>query len=447
MESFMNTLIRALGLISLTLIALPAFAEVNTDLTQRFVQVDAKTREQRTTAENAGMSIEFLRSDSVWGFADAKSIADMQSHGLTILGNFDMKMGRGGHQGAGFPQKDERFHDYAEVKAKLYQLEKENPEMAKVHIIGTSLEGREILALHLNTTAASLKAGRSNKPGMIYMASHHAREHLSTEMPLMFADYLLKNKKDATLSALLSDRDIWFIPLVNPDGSEFDISEGSYEMWRKNRRPNGDGTFGVDLNRNYGYKWGTGGSSTSTNSDVYMGAKPFSEPETQVIKNFVESHLNAKVLLTIHTFSELILYPWGNTYDGIENAKDEAVFTTMAKDMAKWNKYTPQQSSDLYITSGDTTDWAYGEHGIFAFTFELSPTSIWDGGFYPGQKAIDPTFAANVKPFLYLLELADDPYRATAGSSTPSGPSKTPNSSWPSVISAKNKFEIHPFHF
>lgn len=445
----MNTLIRALGLISLSLISLPAIAHENADLTQRFIQVDAKTREERTIAESAGMSIEFLRSDSVWGFADAKTITDIQAKGLKVLGNFDYKIGRGGHQGAGFPPKDERFHDYAEVSAKLYRMEKNNPEMAKVHVIGKSLEGRDMLALQLNTTSASLRAGRSNKPGMIYMASHHAREHLSTEMPLMFADYLLKNKSDPTLSALLGNRDIWFIPLVNPDGSEFDISTGEYEMWRKNRRPNGDGTFGVDLNRNYGYLWGTGGSSSETNSEVYMGAKPFSEPETQVIKAFVESHLNAKVLLTIHTFSELILYPWGNTYDGIDNLKDETVFTTMAKDMSQWNKYKPQQSSDLYITSGDTTDWAYGEHGIFAFTFELSPTSIWEGGFYPGQKAIDPTFAANVKPFLYLLDLADDPYRATSGTSTtPSpGPSKDPGSSWPSVISAKNKFEIHPFHF
>jgi carboxypeptidase T len=103
--------------------------------------------------------------------------------------------------------------------------------------------------------------------------------------------------------------------------------------------------------------------------------------------------------------------------------------------MAAWNHYKPEQSSGLYITSGDTTDWAYGEHGIFAFTFELSPSSIWRGGFYPGAKAIDPTFAVNVKPALYMLELADDPYRAV-GQPGPISP-----------ISARNKFEIHPYQF
>src|SRR5690606_4396201 len=142
-----------------------------------------------------------------------------------------------------------------------------------------------------------------------------------------------------------------------------------------------------------------------------------------------ESHLNARVLLSFHTYSELILYPWGHTYDPVDNKTDLAVFEKMATTMARWNKYTPQQSSDLYITSGDTTDWAYGEHGIFAFTFELSPKSMWDGGFYPGQKAIDPTFRDNLKPALYLLELADDPYRAVRASED----------------EIRKQFEIHPF--
>lgn len=412
------------------------------ELEQRFIQINASTREARTQAETLGMSIEFVRSDSAWGFANEKAIAAIQSAGMKVMSNLDYTVGRGGHSAAStFPTKDERFHDYAELKAELARMEAENPEIAKVHIIGKSLEGRDMMALQINTNKASLESGTSNKPGAIYMGSHHAREHLSTEIPLMAADYLLKNKTDAKIAALLDSRDIWFVPLVNPDGSEFDISTGHYQSWRKNRRPNGDGTYGVDLNRNYGYLWGTGGSSRDTDSEVYMGPKPFSEPETVVMKDFVEAHLNAKVLLSFHTFSELVLYPWGYTYDPMENKKDHDTFETMAKTMAGWNKYTPEQSSGLYITSGDTTDWAYGEHGIFAFTFELSPTSIFEGGFYPGQKAIDPTFAANIKPILYLLDLADDPYRAleTRGTEPP-----TKSSTWPSGVSARHKFDIHP---
>ena len=86
-------------------------------------------------------------------------------------------------------------------------------------------------------------------------------------------------------------------------------------------------------------------------------------------------------------------------------------FEKMAQKMSTWNKYKPEQSSDLYIASGDTTDWAYGEHKIFAFTFELDPTSMFDGGFYPGQAKIPVVFNKNIEPCLYMMELADNPYR------------------------------------
>lgn len=446
----MNMNLKSLHILSIALSLLSTAAYAQTpERVQRFIQVDAKTKLTRTLAETLGMSIEFVRSDSSWGFADQSTIGELETHGIKILGNFDSSIARGGHEGnqTGFPSEDERFHDYAELKTELMRMEKENPEIAKVHVIGKSLEGRDILAIQINTTKASLEAGKSNKPGAIFLGAHHAREHLSVEIPMMMVDYLLKNKADAKISALLDARDLWFVPMVNTDGAEYDISKGNYLSWRKNRRPNGDGTYGVDLNRNYGYQWGTGGSSTNTNSDVYMGPKPFSEPETQVVKSFVEGHLNAKILLSFHTYSELILYPWGHKYDSIEAKKDLAVFETMAQTMSAWNHYKPQQASDLYIASGDTTDWAYGEHGIFAFTFELTPTSIFDGGFYPGQKVIDPTFADNLKPVLYMIELADDPYRAVTTRDTPPPTPESGGSKWPSAISARNKFEIHPFHF
>jgi carboxypeptidase T len=183
-------------------------------------------------------------------------------------------------------------------------------------------------------------------------------------------------------------------------------------MHRKNMRENGDGTYGVDLNRNYGYQWGTGGSSTDTSSDVYMGPSPFSEPETQAVKSFVESHSNLKVLLTYHTFSELILYPWGSTYEPISDQRDHDVYRTMATKMATWNHYKPEQASELYIASGDTCDWAWGAQRVFSFTFELSPRSMFSGGFYPGARVIDKVFNDNLRPALYLIDLADDPYRA-----------------------------------
>jgi carboxypeptidase T len=388
----------------------------------RWVQVQAKTKQDRTRIYEMGVTIEAIRSGSIWGFADAKALARLKAGKERILGDFPAEVGRGGHdEGFGtfrdFPTKDERFHNYAETVAALNAIHEKHGDITALQKIGSSLEGRDILAININTSQGDLRRGRSDKPGVIFMGNHHAREHVSNEIPLMLAEYLTEHRQDPTIAALLDSRDIWIIPMVNPDGVEFDISTSSYKMWRKNRRKNDNGTWGVDLNRNYSFGWGTGPNSPGNashdpGSDTYMGTAPFSEPETQNIRDFVEDHLNAKVLLTFHTFSELILYPWGGKDTPIEKSEDLAVFEKMAKTMAQWNGYKPEQASDLYIAAGDTTDWAYGEHGIFAFTFELSP-SRWAGpfGFYPGAKVLDKVFDANLKPCLYLMEVADNPYK------------------------------------
>jgi carboxypeptidase T len=264
------------------------------------------------------------------------------------------------------------------------------------------------------------------------MGGHHAREHVSVEIPLLWAQYLITEyrKGNQRVMNLVDSRDIHIIPAVNPDGLEYDVSGAKYKLWRKNRSHNNDGTFGVDLNRNYGYGWGTGGSSKNTSDDTYMGPSAFSEIETQAIKNYVDAHTNITILLSTHTFSKLILYPWGGTNDPINIVNDQQVHEKMAKKMATWNGYKPEQASDLYIASGDTTDWSYGVHKIISFTFELDPDSsagsdlgsIFGGkceklftpgcaGFYPGQATINPTFQKNIEPFLYLLDRADNPYR------------------------------------
>jgi carboxypeptidase T len=299
-----------------------------------------------------------------------------------------------------------------------------HPTLVAFEVIGHSLEGRDIVNLRISS---DLKNSAS-KPGISFMGTHHAREHVSTEMPLNLAQYLLTEyvKGNPQIVNLVDNREINIIPLVNPDGAEYDVAGGQYEGWRKNRRKNADGTYGVDLNRNYGYNWGQGGASPSPGSDTYRGTAAFSEPETQVIKNFIDSKSNVTELLTFHTYSELILFPWGYTYSGITDVKDHQVFQTMANTMAGWNKYTPEQSSQLYITSGDTTDWAYGTHKIFAFTFELDPANAWGiGGFYPGQATIPVVFQKNLMPCLYMIDLADNPYRVikshseTFGMNTP----------------------------
>ncbi|MCC7442649.1 MAG: zinc carboxypeptidase [Bdellovibrionales bacterium] len=397
-------------------ISSPVLAHGEGESADRFIQVMVEGKEARSKTADLGLSIEFVRSDSVWGFASPSVIADLKAAGLRIAGNFDVATARGGHQGVfDFPAADARFHNYAELTQKLNSIANANADIARVVSIGKSLQGRELLAIHINTDTVALDSGKSEKPGIVYMGTHHAREHLSTEIPLMFAEHLLKNRADAQISGMLNGRDIWIVPMVNPDGVEYDIETTSYRMWRKNRRANEGGTFGVDLNRNYGYMWGTGGSSTNPSSDTYMGTEPFSEPETAAVKGFLDTHRNLTIVLSVHTFSELILYPWGHKYDAIETERDRLVHEKMAQTMAAWNGYTPQQSSDLYIASGDTTDYAYGELGMISFTFELSPKSMWNGGFYPGAGVIDRVFEANLRPFLYALDLSNDPYRVLSG--------------------------------
>jgi carboxypeptidase T len=376
--------------------------------------VRAADKFERSRIANTGISIEAVLSDSVWGFATEKMVGSLKSSGFKVLGNFDASVARGGHQdGFDFPAADSRYHNYTEMTSKLKFIAQSHADIARLSSIGKTLEGRDIWALHINSSPEALASRSSTKPGIIYVANHHAREHLSAEVPLMFAQHILTNRMQPEIAALLEARDIWIVPMLNADGVEHDIATGRYQYWRKNRRNNGDGTFGVDLNRNYGFQWGTGGSSNDTSSDVYMGPNPFSEPETQVFKAFVEGLPNVKILLSFHTFSELILYPWGHTHDTIGKQEDLRVHEKMARTMAAWNGYIPQQSSDLYIASGDTTDWSYGQLGIISFTFELSPRNTAGmGGFYPGAKIVDKAFADNLRPMLYLLDLADDPYRA-----------------------------------
>lgn len=367
-----------------------------------WMKIKANSRFQRSLIANLGINIESVYKDHVVAIGDEEDLKIMKNKNL-LMQSFILPPSL-----MDFPSEDEKFHNYEEAVSEMRSIQALNPEIVRIEEIGNSYENRKILNIHLSTDFENHK----EKSGVVFLGTHHAREHLSTEIPLMVARYLVEeyNAGNSRIVDLIQNRDIHIVPIVNPDGLEFDISTGDYKMWRKNRRQNYNGTYGVDLNRNYGFGWGTGGSSKSPRSDVYMGEAPFSEPETQAVKSLVESLDNVTVLLSFHTFSELILYPWGHQYESISNQKDFEVHKTMAEKMAQWNGYRPMQSSGLYIASGDTTDWSYGELGIISFTFELDPSSMWSGGFYPGQDVIPQVFRKNLEPVLYLIEKSSNPY-------------------------------------
>ncbi len=396
------------GIASLIALALLTFSSVrqaqSTDANYYWMKIAAADKFQRSVIASTGAAIEIVKEDYVIAYG-----SDIERAKIKKLGWLQASSNLANED---YPAKDSAYHNYAELTESLTTLARNNADLVHMSSIARTSEGRDIWALRITSNAAAAP----QKPGVIFMGGHHAREHLSVEMPLMLAQYLVAQYRagNQRVISLLNSRDIHLIPVVNPDGMEFDIQTGAYQMWRKNRRRNANGTYGVDLNRNYGYQWGTGGSSADPSSDTYKGTAPFSEIESTAVKNYVEANTNITVLLSFHSFSKLILYPWGHKYAAIENGRDQQVHELMAKKMAAWNGYAPQQSSELYIASGDTTDWSYGVHKIFSFTFELDPANsgFGGGGFYPGPGVIQPVFQKNIEPALYLIDMADNPYRA-----------------------------------
>lgn len=387
----------------------PASAIVEAD-PRVWVELEAPGKAERQAAADAGVSLEEIKPGSAAGFATPKALERAEAAGLKVRSIVSLRRRFGALD---FPEKDAIYHNYKELEADLRSLAARAPDLVSILSIGKSTRGRDLWAVRL--TKGAKGAQPSKKPGIVFMGTHHAREHLSTEVPLLIAKHLVDNRADSDIARLLESRDVYFIPMVNPDGVEYDIEGGKYHMHRKNMSRNSDGSTGVDLNRNYAWGWGGGGASPNPDDDTYRGPSAFSEPESRAVRDFVNARPNLKVMLSYHTFSELILYPWGGSDEQIPDAKALAAFKTMSAEMAKMTGYTPEQSSDLYVATGDTCDWAWGEKGIFAFTFELTPKSMWDGGFYPGAGVVQRVFQANIRPALYLIDLSDDPLRATQG--------------------------------
>lgn len=297
------------------------------------------------------------------------------------------------------------FHSYAETEARLQALAQSHPHLARLHVIGESLEKRRISALRIGTGA-----GNREKPAVLFLGCHHAREWISVEIPLLFAVHLLDNyDRDPEIRSLLDRADAWIVPLVNPDGIEYSIRV--YRYWRKNRRDNSDGSFGVDLNRNFGFQWGLDdkGSSPSPFSDVYRGTAAFSEPETAAVRDLFLRH-DFRAVASYHSYSQIILYPWGFVDQPTEREFEmERMAAEMSALMAAVNGRVyayGRASSSLYLTNGDTTDWTFGSRGVPSFTVELPPIDILGGGFFNAEAEIEPIVNENIPAMLYLLSYA-----------------------------------------
>jgi hypothetical protein len=343
-----------------------------------------------------------------------------------------------GAEAASFPSGYEGYHDYGEMVAELDAIVAGKPKIARKVSIGQSYEGRTIWALKISDRVAS----DENEPEVLMDALHHAREHLTVEMALHVARLLTDNfKQPGVLGQRVTDivksREIWIVPMLNPDGGEYDISDPSGEFlgWRRNRQPiPGASPIGVDLNRNWGFKWGCcGGSSGTPGASTYRGPSPWFSPEVKALRDFVLKRVKngrqqIRAAISWHTWNEQIMWPYGYTTQDVPRTMtpdDHDALSALGHDMADLNGYIPQQLSDLYLLDGGASDWLYGVQRIFAYTVEMYPragSGSGTAGFYPPDSVIHSQTSRNDEMVLHFLELADCPYRAAGLGVTHCGP-------------------------
>jgi carboxypeptidase T len=282
---------------------------------------------------------------------------------------------------------------YSEAIAKLDSLATMYPNIlkAKAPISNfTTFEGRNIYWYKISDNPNADEA----EPEIFYNALHHAREAVTVSQIAYYMAYLCENyASNPEIKYLVDNTEMYFVPIVNPDG--YIYNEINYPfgggMWRKNRRIMLSGEEGVDLNRNYSLGWGYNniGSSNLEYSDVYRGPSPASEPETQAMEWFCNTH-QFKIALNTHSFSDLLIYPWGY----LERPTDDStLYRTMATQLCKYNYY--KWGTDLetvaYATNGSAADFMHdstvGHDQIYTYIPEAG--TVQDG-FWPPQSRILP---------------------------------------------------------
>ncbi|WUH97820.1 M14 family metallopeptidase [Spirillospora sp. NBC_00431] len=384
----------------------PAQAPAQSEpIPHRYRVTGPDTREERTTIAGTGVSIDEVKDRAVVITGQPAQAELIRKMGYRVE-ELAQKLG--------YPPEDALYHDYREIVAELDTIVRDHPQIAKRVTVGKTHEGRDIPAIKISDNVAA----DEDEPEVLFTANQHAREHLTPEMALYAANLFTDGHgSDNRITELVDGREIWIIASVNPDGLEYDIATGRYRMWRHNRQPV-QGAIGIDLNRNWAYKWGCcGGSSGTPGAETYRGPAPEAGVETKTVANFVRGRVvggkqQIKAHIDFHTYSELVLWPMGHTYDdtGPDMSADAyRTFATIGREMAATNRYTPQQSSDLYITDGSVNDWMWAEQDIFSYTFEMYPRNA---DFYPPDEVIVRETTRNRAAVLALTGYADCPYRA-----------------------------------
>jgi hypothetical protein len=302
-------------------------------------------------------------------------------------------------------------------RAYLYKIAKDNPQLTKLEVIGHTGKGREIIAIKMTQGARDEVDG--SRPAVLYSATQHAREWIAPEVDRRAMDYFIARWRanDKDVKNMLKSRELWFVPIMNPDGYQYTFQSPDTRLWRKNLRDNnGNGTIevgdGVDPNRNYPAHWNYDqeGSSSITSSDTYRGPSAGSEPETQAIMGLF-NRVPFKFQVNYHSFGPWLLYPQGWQI-GTPTA-DDPIFYALSgnRDNPAIADFVPGLSSDvLYVTNGEMTDWANSTAGTIAWTPELEPGCPTCGFVFPDDEAlVQAEFQKNLPFILDVAKSAPDP--------------------------------------
>ncbi|MFJ4520457.1 M14 family zinc carboxypeptidase [Streptomyces sp. NPDC088810] len=316
------------------------------------------------------------------------------------------------------------------LKQEILRTARAHPGLTKVESIGRTVKGQDILALKLTRNAKKSKDG--SKPSVLYMSNQHAREWITPEMTRRLMHYYLDHyRTDKRVKKIVDSTELWFVLSANPDGYDYTFKDSGTRLWRKNLRDvNGDGVIstgdGVDLNRNFRYKWGYDdeGSSPNPTSQTYRGASPGSEPETKALDGF-EKRIGFRYGINYHSAAELLLYGVG--WQVATPTPDDVLYKALAgtPGNSAVPGYHPQVSSELYTTNGEADGHASNVNGMAMFTPEMStcqtasdldPGDAWKSqdcqsvfNFPDDEKLIQQEFAKNVPFALSVAETAVHP--------------------------------------
>lgn len=266
---------------------------------------------------------------------------------------------------------------YDQMMAELDKMRTLYPNLISVRKITSDTiltwDGNPIYHVRISDNPDEDEAERE----VLYTALHHAREPNSASQLIFYMWYLLENYDSRPdIKALVDNLEMYFIPCINVDGYKYNesLNPGGGGYWRKNRRDNGDGSFGIDLNRNYGYFWGElGGSSADPFSEIYRGPEAFSEPESRTIRDFCLAH-DFLFVYNYHTAGNLFIYPWS-----YNDMLSDSAYIKYARHFTRENHYTfgtPSQTVG-YTVNGSSDDWMYAEKGSYSITPEVGKTGFW----------------------------------------------------------------------